>query len=143
MALGSTQPLVKMGTRNIPVDNAGGRTARKIDLTKLIVATRNFANARCRHKICSRLQLNVLSLSHDHSSVNITVHSVCVVVELRVIVNYVKILSVAQQCLYAKFMSPATMHYILTNFLEELHSSYFALLPYFIYKLCNGTNGLL
>ena len=29
-------------------------------------------------------------------------HSVCVVVELHVIVNYVKVLSVAQQCFYGQ-----------------------------------------
>jgi len=29
--------------------------------------------------------------------------------ELQLIINYIKILSVAQQCLNGKFMSPATM----------------------------------
>jgi hypothetical protein len=35
-------------------------------------------------------------------------HSVCVV-ELQVTGNYIKILSVAQQCSYGKFMWPATI----------------------------------
>jgi hypothetical protein len=37
-------------------------------------------------------------------------HSVCVaVLKLHVIVNYIQILSAAQQCFCGEFMSPATM----------------------------------
>jgi hypothetical protein len=43
-------------------------------------------------------------------------HSVCVVVELHVTVNYIKILSVAQQCFYGKFVSPTTIQIIRTSF---------------------------
>ena len=41
-------------------------------------------------------------------SKNATMHSVSVA-ELRVIVDQIKILSVAQQCFYGEFLSPATM----------------------------------
>ena len=47
------------------------------------------------------------SLNHFVNG-NITMNSVRIV-ELLVKLNYIKILSVAQQCFYAKFMSPATI----------------------------------
>ena len=47
--------------------------------------------------------------SHNHCcSGKATTHSVCIA-EVHVIVNYINILSIAQQCLCGEFMSPATM----------------------------------
>ena len=40
----------------------------------------------------------------------------CVAVELHDTVNYIKILSVAQQCSYGTFKSPATKQIVRTNF---------------------------
>jgi hypothetical protein len=40
----------------------------------------------------------------------------CVVAELHIFVNYIKIFSVEQKCFYSKFISPATMQIIRTNF---------------------------
>jgi hypothetical protein len=56
-------------------------------------------------------------------------HSVCLVVELHVTVNYVIILIVAQQCFYGKVMSLATTQIIHTSFQKKsysinLHSSH-------------------
>jgi trimethylamine:corrinoid methyltransferase-like protein len=48
---------------------------------------------------------------------------VCVVAELLATVNYTKILSVAQQCFYGKFMSMATMQIICNSFLMYLYSN--------------------
>jgi hypothetical protein len=56
---------------------AGGRTDRRIDVTKLIVAFRNFANARCKHKICNVLQRNVVARSHEHCIGNNNAFCVC------------------------------------------------------------------
>jgi hypothetical protein len=54
-------------------------------------------------------------------------HSVCVV-DLYVTVNYIKILSVAQQCFYGKFMSSKQNKlHVRISFLSKLYSNQFAL----------------
>jgi hypothetical protein len=58
-----------------------------------------------------------VALPPNNSAVETTVHSVCIV-ELHITVNNIKILSVAQQCFYGKFMSPTTMQSIRTSFLN-------------------------
>ena len=55
--------------------------------------------------------------------------SVHTVVELDVTVNYIQILTVAQQCFYGKFMSPTKME-IIGMFLEKLHTKQFPLSPH-------------
>jgi len=47
-------------------------------------------------------------------------HSVCVVSELHVTVNYIKILTIVQQCFYGKFMLLATMQIIHTSFVKNI-----------------------
>jgi hypothetical protein len=55
------------------------------------------------------LQLNTVGYFRDHCcSGKAKMHSMCVV-ELHVTVKCIKILTVAQQCIYDKFMSLATM----------------------------------
>jgi len=49
-------------------------------------------------------------------------HSVCLVVKLHVTVNYLKILSTAQQCFYGKVMSLTTTQIIHTSFWKKLYS---------------------
>jgi hypothetical protein len=46
-------------------------------------------------------------------------HSVCVV-ELHATVSYTKILCVAQNCFYGKYMSLVTMQIIRTSFLKQI-----------------------
>jgi hypothetical protein len=63
------------------------------------------------------IQRNMVELSRKHFAVDTTMHFLCVVVDdLNVTVNYIKILSVAQQCFYCKFKSLATRQIIQTNF---------------------------
>lgn len=45
--------------------------------------------------------------------------SVCVVAQLHVAANYIKILTVAQQCFYGKFMSLATMQITIAVFVKN------------------------
>jgi len=65
---------------------------------------------------------------------------VVVVVELDIIVNYIQILTVAQQCFYGKFTSPSTME-IISMFLEKLRAKQCALSAHVIYTGCIETNG--
>ena len=48
---------------------------------------------------------------------------VVIVVEIHVSVNCIKMLGVAQQCSYGKFISPETMQIIRTNFLKKSYSN--------------------
>jgi hypothetical protein len=41
--------------------------------------------------------------------------SVCVAVELHITINYIKILSVSQQYIYGKFVSPAMMQILISS----------------------------
>ena len=52
-----------------------------------------------------------------------TMHSLWVVVELHVIVKYISLLIVAQQCFYGKFKLPTIMEIIRTNFWKKLYSN--------------------
>jgi hypothetical protein len=56
------------------------------------------------------------------------------VVEMHFTVTCIKILIVAQQCSYGKFMSLTTMQIICTSFWNKLYSNYFALFLHFTYK---------
>ena len=60
---------------------------------------------------CNRnVQRNIVARSHNRCcSSKATKHSSVHVVELNVTVNYIQMLSVAQQCFYGKFVSPATI----------------------------------
>jgi hypothetical protein len=54
-------------------------------------------------------------------AVKTTMHSLWVIVELHVTVNYIKILTVVQQCFYGKFKPPAIMQIIRNNFWKKLY----------------------
>jgi hypothetical protein len=66
-----------------------------------------------------RVHVKYFPLETTKHSVSIVVVVVVVVVDQHVIVNNIKILSVAQQCFYGKFVSPTTMKIIRINFLKE------------------------
>jgi hypothetical protein len=63
--------------------------------------------------------------SHNHFAVEtqqciLCVVVVVVVVELRATVNYIKMVSAAQQCFYGKIITPANMGIILSCFSKKL-----------------------
>ena len=62
--------------------------------------------------------------SRNHFAVETQQRILCVVVvvvvELRATVNYIKILSAAQQCFYGKIITPANMGIIRSCFSKEL-----------------------
>lgn len=78
----------------------------------------------CVHVIVFQWKHNVFSVSF---------------VELHFTVNHIKIMIVAQQCCYGKFMSVATMQIICTSFWNKLYSNYFTLLLHSTYKHCMET----
>ena len=63
-----------------------------------------------------------------------------VVVDQHVIVNNTKNFSVAQQCLYRKFMSPKTIKIIRINLVKETLSQLIFTLSDIAYKQCTATN---
>jgi len=69
-------------------------------------------------------------------------HSVCIVVKLHVNVNYIKILSVAQQWCYGKYMSLTTIStslFLKKKKKKKLNSKKFALFSHVTYKRCIET----
>jgi len=55
-----------------------------------------------------------------------TMHSLWVVLELHVTVNYIKMLIFVQQCFYGKSKPPTIMQIIRNNFWRKLYSNLFA-----------------
>jgi hypothetical protein len=62
---------------------------------------------------------NVLC-SRNHFAVETQQCILCVVVQLRATVNYIKTLSAAQQCFYGKIITPANMGIIRSSVSKEL-----------------------